>query len=97
MAGNYDIGDRPIITGAFADAAETPTAPTAVTVKVLTPAGVVTTYTSPNAAIVLAASTTFTFPAPLDESGTWRVKMTGTAGVQAAAEVELLVRRSAFT
>lgn len=93
---HYDIGDRPTVTGAFADVAGVATAPSAVTVKVLDPAGVVTTYTSPDAAIVLGISTTFTFPAVLDQAGRWTVRMQGTAGVQAAGEIKLTVERSAF-
>lgn len=96
MASSYDIGDRPTITGAFTDVAGVAAAPTAVTVKVLDPAGTTTTYTSPNAAITLGASTTFTFPTPLAAAGNYTVNMTGTAGVQAAAETTFVVVRSAF-
>lgn len=97
MAYRFDIGDRPVLSGAFTDVAGTPTAPTAVTVTVLDGAGTVTAYSSPHSTIVLGATTTFTFPEVLSVSGSYLVRMTGTAGVQAAAVVGFSVNADRFT
>lgn len=93
---HYDIGDRPSAVGTFLDVDLLPATPTAVTVKVRTPAGIVTTYSSPHATITLGSTTVFEMPDPVDASGTWTVNMTATAGVEAAAEIEFIVRRSKF-
>lgn len=98
----FDQGDRPTITGTFLAEDDTLTSPTAVTVLVLTPAGTVTTYTSPNAAIVIGSGATegivtFRFPSgTLNAPGTWTVRMKGTAGLEVAGELAFDVRRSAF-
>jgi hypothetical protein len=95
----YDIGDKPIARGTFLDedGDTVASAPTAVTVMVLHPDGTtVDTYNSPDAAIVLGVVTKFTFPTPVDTAGKWTVRMKGTAGQVAAAEVEIVVRPSAF-
>jgi nitrogen fixation protein FixH len=99
MATVYDIGDRPTVTAKFTDAAGTPTDPSTVVAIVRTPAGVETTTTTPNAAIVNTAVGTwaFTLPTAFDAGGNWRVRIKGTAGLIAAAETTLAVRASAFT
>ena len=93
---NYHIGDRPVVSTAFADIAGTPTAPSAVTVKVAEPDGTITTYTSPHATISLGTTTTFTFPAAFDAVGRWHVQVLGTAGIIAGDEEYLVVQPSAF-
>jgi len=99
MATVYDIGDRPTVTAVFTDAAGTPTDPSTVVAIVRTPAGVETTTTTPNAAIVNTATGvwTFTLPTAFDAGGNWRVRIKGTAGLIVAAETTLAVRASAFT
>lgn len=92
----YQIGDRPSFDGPFLDADGVATAPSAVTVKTRKPDGTVSTYTTPDASIVLGTTTRFTMPAPLDTAGIWTINMTGTAGVQAADEIEFEVDRSKF-
>lgn len=93
---NFHLGDVPVASAAFANVAGTPTAPTAVTVKTLDPAGTSTTYTSPNATISLGTTTTFTFPAPLTLTGKYWVQIIGTGGVLAGDEEWFVVERSMF-
>ena len=45
MANTYDVGDQVRVSAVFKNAAGTDTDPTAVTCKVKTPAGAITTYT----------------------------------------------------
>lgn len=94
----YDIGDYPVVTGAFTNARGTPTAPTAVTVLVRDPSGNETSYTSAAnpSAFSLGTSTTFTFPTALDEAGEWAVSMKGTATVLCRSEITFTVRASLF-
>lgn len=93
----FDIGDQPVTTGTFTNAAGVPTAPTAVTVIVRKPDGTETPYTTPNAAISLGATTTFTFPAALDQAGEWVVRMKATGGLITAGEDTFIVRPSKVT
>ncbi len=93
---NFHLGDVPVVSAAFADVAGTATAPTAVTVKTLDPAGTTTTYTSPHASISLGTTTTFTFPAALTLTGKYWVQVIGTAGVLAGDEEWFVVERSMF-
>lgn len=99
----YDIGDRPTITATFRTAPEseggTLVDPTTVTVRVRTPAGTETLYTSPTASIVNSSTGVwvFTFPAAFDAAGDWFVRFRGTAGTLTAAEQKLTVRPTAFT
>jgi len=82
---SYPNGTRPVISTPFLNAANVPAGPSAVTVSTLSPAGVRTNYTSPDATIALGTTVVFTFPAPLTVAGDWIVRVVGTAGVQAAA------------
>ena len=93
----FDIGDQPVISGAFTDVDKVPTAPTAVTVTVRDPAGTETAYTSPDGAIELGTTTVFTFPTAVDRAGVWQLRMRATAGVLAAAETKFKVRATEFT
>lgn len=93
----FQIGDRPIIDGAFTDANEAPAAPSAVRVQTKSPNGTITVYNSPHAAIVLGTTTRFTFPSlALDRAGVWTIRMFGTATVEASDEIEIMVEPSAF-
>ena len=98
MATVYDIGDRPTVTASFTDVAGTLTDPSTVVAIVRTPAGVETTTTSPNAALVNSSTGVwaFTLPTAFDAAGNWRVRIKGTAGLIAAAETTLAVRESLF-
>jgi hypothetical protein len=98
MATAYDIGDKPTVTATFTNAAGTLTNPSTVVAILRTPAGVETTTTSPNAAIVNTSTGVwaFTLPSAFDTAGNWQVRIKGTAGLIAAAETTLVVRPSAF-
>lgn len=98
MTTTYDIGDRPVATATFRNAADVLTDPSAVTFLVRNPAGLETPYVSPHAAIVNTAVGvwTFTLPTPIDSSGNWHVRAKGTAGLITAGEVSFFVRSSAF-
>ena len=95
----YDIGDRPVITATFRNAADALTDPTTVTVRVREPDGTETLYTSPVASIVNSSTGVwaFTFPAALDAAGDWYVRFRSTAGLLTAGEQKLVVRPTAFT
>jgi hypothetical protein len=97
----YDIGDQPTVTATFTAAdGETLESPSTVTVKVIEPNGTQrATVTTPAASITNPSTGVFayTFPAALDQSGVWRVKFQGTAGLIAAEEIEFMVRRTSFT
>ena len=73
MALVYDIGDRPVVTATLTTITGAAAYATGAEVNVLTPAGVQTDYTSPDAAIVLGTTPTntitFTFPAALTQIG----------------------------
>ena len=84
MAKTYNNRTRPVASTKFLNAADVPTAPTAVTVSTLSPAGARTDYSSPHATIVLGTTVVFTFPSPLTVAGEWTVTTTGTAGVEAS-------------
>lgn len=96
----YDIGDRPTVTATFTDADGVAADPTTVVVKTRTPAGTETTYTSGSSATIVDTATTgvwtFTFPAALAENGTYRVRFKGTAGLEAAGEIEVKVNSTQF-
>ena len=95
---SWAYGTRPVVTGVFTDATGASATPTSVTVLVLNPLRVVVgTYNSPDATISVGATTIFTFPHGLiDQAGTWTVRMKGTAGVDAAEEIELEIRATKF-
>ena len=95
----YDLGDRPVATVTFRDASDVLTSPTTVVFITRTPAGVETTYTTPNANITTPSTGVFkfTFPSVFAVAGTWSVRAKGTAGVEAAAELSFRVRASSFT
>jgi len=98
MATVYDIGDKPTVTATFTNAAGALTNPSTVVAILRTPAGVETTTTSPNAAIVNTSTGVwaFTLPSAFDTAGNWQVRIKGTAGLIAAAETTMAVRASAF-
>jgi hypothetical protein len=100
MPDTYDVGDQPIVTATFRDEADVLESPSTVTVKVIEPNGTQrATVTTPDASITNPSTGVFayTFPAALDQSGIWRVKFAGTAGLVAAEEIEFMVRRTTFT
>lgn len=95
----YDLGDRPVATVTFRDVDEVLTSPSTVVFITRTPAGVETSYTTPNANIATPSTGVFkfTFPAVFATAGTWSVRAKGTAGLEAAAELSFRVRASSFT
>ena len=97
--GSFQIGQKPVITATFADVAGGVGVATAATFIIRTPAGVETSISSPNAAIVNTSSNvwTFTFTAALTEAGTYLVRAKTTTGLTAATEYSLYVAASGFT
>lgn len=94
---DYQIGDQPTVTGYFT-AIDTglPANPSAITIQVRKPDGTVTSYTQADATNPAVGTWRFSFPAPLDQDGLWRVRFAGTAGVVAAAETSFSVDCSVF-
>lgn len=90
----FDIGDRVELRGAFTNQASAPTNPTAVTCKVRTPSGVVTTYTGGD--LTNPEVGVFTRLIDITESGAWWYRFSGTGAVIAAEETSFDVTRSQF-
>lgn len=96
----YQIGDAPVLTGEFrARATDVLTNPTAVTVKVKTPAGVESTYTMVSTPAVTPVSTgIFTLQLPVvTQAGDWFYRFVGTGDLVDADEQRFTVLASAFT
>jgi hypothetical protein len=97
--GTFDIGDQVQVTATFTNLAGALANPTTLTWQVLQPGGTSTTYTevSPEVANTSTGIWTLTFVITANDPGRWHVRSRGTAGVKAADEDWLDVRRSAFT
>ena len=96
--GEFDIGDRPIITATFADVTGGSGVASAVTFIVRTPAGVETAVDSPNAAIANPSSNVWTYTmATTTAAGRYEIRAKATAGLIAATEANLFIRTSAFS
>jgi len=95
----FDIGDKPVFTAKFYDTADTLTDPSAVVCRWRTPDGTETAYTYGTDSEVAKTSTgIYTFAAPtLAASGKHVFRPKGTAGLIAAGELAIQVRRSSFT
>lgn len=91
------VGGRPSVRMTFTDTDNELADPSAIQVKVLKPDQTTATYNTPDGAIVndYTGVWTFTFPAGLDQSGTYWVYMVGSGGgADAANEIKLTVHGS---
>lgn len=72
------------------------TDPTTVTFKFKTPAGVITTYTAPNANIIKPSTGNYYVDLTANQEGDWWWQWAGTGAVQATDEGYFTVRESTF-
>lgn len=96
MANQYYVGSKPRLaadfklSGVYAD-------PTAVTFKMRSPSGTVTTYVyGTNGELQKADTGKYTVDFPLTEQGDWWYRFEGTGTVAAASEAFLVVKESHF-
>lgn len=93
----FDIGDAPILTVEFANAAGAPTSPTVVTFYLLAPDGSIVTYAPGSPQITNPSTGVYVFAFPvLAVEGLHKWRVTGTGAVTAATEGVVSVRASAF-
>lgn len=92
----YDIGDRPVLTATFRDEDDVLTAMTAITFKIISPAGTVTSNTIANATNPSTGVYEWQIPAAFTTSGRWVLRAAGTSPIETAAEMVVRVRDSAF-
>jgi len=90
----YDIGDQPIVTAAFTDAAGEPDDPTAITFSLKAPNGTVVTATEAAATNPVVGTWEWSLPSAFDAAGAWYVRVEATAGLQTAEEMTIRVQRS---
>lgn len=91
------IGDRPAVTAYFTDGAGAAADPDALTVKVKTPAGAITTWTYPaSPQIVRAGVGQYTFRFDLTLAGIWCYRVEATGALMVAREGTVPVERSNF-
>lgn len=94
----YDVGDLVRLTGTFTDADGVATDPTAITIRIKTPARVETTYTyGVDAGVERDSTGVYHIDVDITQVGTWFYRWAGTGAVKAAQENVLTVRESAFT
>lgn len=91
----YDVGDS-CRTSAYFKVNGDPSDPTTVTLKVKSPSGTVTTYTTPDAEIVKVGTGTYQSDILLNASGDWWYRWEGSGAVTAAREKRLSVRPTEF-
>jgi len=97
MINAYDVGDLVRVQGAFTNAADVAVDPTAVTAKIKTPAGVVTTYTyGVDAQLVRSTAGTYYVDVSATAAGDWYYRFASTGDGQAAGENKFYVKESAF-
>jgi hypothetical protein len=95
VAHRYKINNSIRVYAEFTTDGE-PADPSAVTLKIITPAGVVTTYTYP-ADITKESTGVYYKEIPSDQSGDWHYKWTGTGAVPASDEDYYLIEHSKFS
>ncbi len=94
---HYDVGDKPIVTATFADVAGGTGVSTAVIFIVRSPSDAETTYTNGDAEVTAVGTNVWALAMPrIGRWGDWHVRAESTAGLQAAVEHLVSVRRSAF-
>jgi hypothetical protein len=88
----YDIGDTVRLTCTFTNLSGTGTNPTAVTFRLKSPAGTVTTPTPSS-----SGSGVYYTDVNLSSAGEWRYEFAGTGAVVAASAGSIVVRKSKFS
>ena len=97
MVNAYDVGDLIRVQGAFTNAADVAVDPAAITAKVKTPAGVITTYTyGVDAQLVRASTGIYYVDVSATTTGDWHYRFASTGEGQAAGENKFYVKESAF-
>jgi hypothetical protein len=97
MAAAYDIGDLVrIATDPVFSVGGTATDPTAVSLQVRTPTGVVTEYTYALGQVTKAATGSYYADVSATADGVWYWRWEGTGAAMAAAEGCFVVRASVF-
>lgn len=91
---SYQVGDSVRLRANFTNLAGVATDPTAVTVRIRSPLGVVTTPAATNDALTVGA---FYYDLTVTSAGTWFYRFEGTGAVTAADEDTIQVERSAFS
>jgi hypothetical protein len=91
-----NIGQSVRIAVEFQNLSGVYTDPTATTFKFQTPAGVITTYTHPNANITKPSTGNFYVDLTANQEGLWYWQWAGTGTVQATDEGYFEVRDSPF-
>lgn len=92
----YDIGDRPTLVATFADEDGTATSMTAITWKIIDPAGTVTTNDIDDSTEVSTGVYEWQIPTAFASEGVYTLRAAGTAPIETAAELRVRVRASAF-
>jgi hypothetical protein len=97
MAEAYDVGDLVrIATDPVFSVGGTPTDPTAVSLQVRTPAGVVTEYTYALGQVTKAATGSYYADVSVTAPGLWYWRWEGTGAATAAAEGYIVVKGTVF-
>ena len=92
----YDIGDAATVSAAFS-VDEVPTDPTTVTVKILDPGGITTTYVyDTDAEVIKDSAGNYHMVVSFNQSGFWYHRWEGTGACEAAGEASLNVQKSKF-
>lgn len=91
----YDKGDT-IRLWAYFKVNSVYTDPTAITLKVKSAAGVISTYTYSGATVTKSSTGIYYKDVSLTDDGIWYYRFEGTGAVAAAAESKFEVRRSEF-
>lgn len=94
----YDIGDKPIVTATFEDIEGGTGVSTAVTFTIRDPAGDETEYTNADDEVEADGDNVWVLTMPrLDQHKDWHIRAESTAGLQAAVEKTIHVRKSSIT
>ena len=92
----YDIGDRPVLVATFADEDDVLTSMTAISWKIIDPAGTITTEAIGDSVEVSTGVYEWQIPAAFSTEGRYVLRAAGTAPIETAAEYAVRVRASAF-
>jgi hypothetical protein len=94
----YDVGDLVRVTAAFVNAAGAAADPTSVTLRVIAPSGVETSYSSSASPSEVFKSATGSYYADIDVTahGDWHYRWEGTGAVQSSQAGQFAVAPSPF-
>jgi hypothetical protein len=92
----YDIGDRPILVATFRDEDDALTTMSAITWKIIDPAGTITTQAIGSSTAVSTGVYEWQIPAAFALHGRHTLRAQGTAPIESAAEIVVHVRNSDF-